>query len=55
MSLSLSLSLCVGACVQTLPHAVVTMHTQGDRVVVGDVQESVHFLKYKSQDNQARP
>jgi len=33
---------------------IVTLHTQGDRIIVGDVQESVHYIKYKSQENQVR-
>ena len=32
-----------------------SLHTQGDRIVVGDVQESFHFVKYKYQDNQLIP
>ncbi|GAM20196.1 hypothetical protein SAMD00019534_033710, partial [Acytostelium subglobosum LB1] len=37
---------------RTLPNQIVTLHTQGDRVVVGDVQESFHFVKYKKTENQ---
>ena len=37
---------------QLLPHAVVTLHTQGDRIIAGDVQESFHYIKYKAMDNQ---
>jgi len=39
---------------QLLPYMIVTLHTQGDRIIVGDVQESVHYIKYKSQENQVR-
>jgi len=28
------------------------IHTQGDRIYVSDVQESVHYVKYKKSDNQ---
>lgn len=31
---------------------IVGIHTQGDRIVVTDVQESVTFAKYKAADNQ---
>ena len=47
---------CAIACLgwQLLPNTIVTLHTQGDRIIAGDVQESVHYLKYKSQDNVVR-
>jgi len=31
---------------------IMTIHTLGNRVVVGDVQESFHFLRYKRPENQ---
>eukprot|EP01133_Synstelium_polycarpum_P001533 gene1533-1790_t len=37
---------------KSLPNHIVSLHAQGDRVVVGDVQESFHFIKYKKVDNQ---
>lgn len=30
---------------------VVTLHTQGDRILIGDVQESIHYAVYKHVDN----
>ncbi|TPX70379.1 hypothetical protein SpCBS45565_g01800 [Spizellomyces sp. 'palustris'] len=33
------------------PSNILTLHTQGDRIVVGDVQESVHFASYRHFDN----
>jgi len=35
-----------------LPTFVRTIHTQGDRIVVGDLCESFHFIKYKKAENQ---
>jgi splicing factor 3B subunit 3 len=34
-----------------IPNCIVTLHTQGERIVIGDTQESVHYAVYKSQDN----
>ena len=35
-----------------LPHMVVDIQTMGSRIFVSDVQEAVHFIKYKAADNQ---
>lgn len=35
-----------------LPRMIKTIHTQGDRIYVGDLAESFHFLKYKRFENQ---
>ena len=35
-----------------LPHLVVGIKSMGSRIYVSDVQEAVHFVKYKSADNQ---
>ncbi len=37
---------------QHIPYLVVDIKTVGDRVIVSDVQESVHFVKYKRAENQ---
>ena len=34
-----------------LPNFVKTLHTVGDRIFVGDLQESFHFMRYKKSDN----
>ena len=36
---------------RTFPSAIVKILTSGDRIYVGDVCESVHFVKYKRQEN----
>jgi len=36
---------------KNLPNLVTQIHTQGDRIYVSDIQESVHFLKYKRSEN----
>jgi len=36
---------------QQFPNCIVTINTQGDRIVVGDIQESVHFASYRHHDN----
>ncbi|KAJ3118747.1 Splicing factor 3B subunit 3 [Phlyctochytrium bullatum] len=33
------------------PNCIVTLHTQGYRIIAGDVQESVHYCVYIPQDN----
>jgi len=33
------------------PVSIVKLQTYGDRIYVGDVAESIHFVKYKRQDN----
>lgn len=35
-----------------IPNLIVAIHTMGSRIVVSDVQESFHFVKYKRQENQ---
>lgn len=35
-----------------IPSMVVSLFAQGDRIVVGDVQESVHYVAYSGPDNQ---
>ena len=37
---------------QHIPYCVVDIKTVGDRIVVSDVQESVHFVKYRRGENQ---
>jgi len=37
---------------KAFPHKIVSLWTQGDRIYVGDVQESVLFAKYKKSENQ---
>jgi hypothetical protein len=39
------------AVMQALPTFVHSIHVNGDRVFVGDMAESVHFLKFKRSDN----
>ncbi|KAI9277669.1 CPSF A subunit region-domain-containing protein [Umbelopsis sp. AD052] len=36
---------------KSVPNAITSLHTQGDRIVIGDVQESVIFAVYKHIDN----
>ncbi|KAF8580455.1 hypothetical protein K439DRAFT_1654330 [Ramaria rubella] len=36
---------------KSFPSAIVTLNTQGSRIVVGDMQESVFFAVYKSPEN----
>ena len=38
--------------IQHIPYAVVDIKTIGDRIVCSDIQESVHFLKYRPLENQ---
>lgn len=35
---------------KNLPNFIKTIHTDGDRIVIGDVSESFHFCKYKKPD-----
>ena len=35
-----------------IPHLVVDIKTVGERIICSDVQESVHFVKYKRSENQ---
>ncbi|CAI7765258.1 unnamed protein product [Closterium sp. NIES-53] len=34
------------------PHAIVSIHACGDRIYVGDVQESFHYVQHSRQENQ---
>ncbi|KAG0304071.1 Splicing factor 3B subunit 3 [Linnemannia gamsii] len=36
---------------RSLPNCIVTLHNQGGRIVIGDVQESVHYASYVAADN----
>ncbi|KAI1313025.1 Splicing factor 3B subunit 3 [Mortierella claussenii] len=36
---------------RAIPNAVVTLHNQGGRIIIGDVQESVHYASYVAADN----
>jgi len=36
---------------KNFPNVIVSLATQGDRIYVGDIQESVFFCKYKKSDN----
>jgi len=36
---------------RSFPNLIVGIHTQGDRIYVSDVQESVHYVKYKKSEN----
>lgn len=42
----------IGLFLQHIPNYIVTIHTIGERIIVGDIQESFHFLRYKRQENQ---
>lgn len=35
-----------------IPHLIVDIHSMGGRVYVSDVQEGVHFVRYKPVENQ---
>jgi splicing factor 3B subunit 3 len=37
---------------QNFPTYITAIQTQGDRIYVSDVQESIHFCKYKRNENQ---
>ncbi|ORZ13418.1 CPSF A subunit region-domain-containing protein [Lobosporangium transversale] len=34
-----------------IPNAIVTLHNQGGRIIIGDVQESLHYASYIPADN----
>ncbi|KAI7862693.1 CPSF A subunit region-domain-containing protein [Spinellus fusiger] len=36
---------------KNIPHCVVSLHTQGDRIIASDIQESIHYAVYKRADN----
>ena len=35
-----------------IPHLVVDIKSVGERIICSDVQESVHFVKYRRSENQ---
>ncbi|CAF0767120.1 unnamed protein product [Didymodactylos carnosus] len=37
---------------KNVPNHIITLHTMGHRVFATDVQESVHFIRYKKMENQ---
>ena len=37
---------------QHIPNFIVGIHTMGNRIVVSDIQESFHFVRYRRQENQ---
>lgn len=37
---------------QHIPNFITSIHTMGDRIIVGDIQESFHFIRYKKHENQ---
>ena len=37
---------------QHIPNFIINIQTSGSRIVVGDVQESFSFVRYKAQENQ---
>ena len=37
---------------QHIPNFVIGIHTIGNRIVVADIQDSFHFVRYKRQENQ---
>ncbi|KAI8334128.1 CPSF A subunit region-domain-containing protein [Blakeslea trispora] len=36
---------------KTLPNCIMSLHTQGHRIIATDIQESVHYVIYKHADN----
>ena len=36
---------------QKLPNFIMGLNTMGTRIVVSDIQESFHFVKYKAREN----
>lgn len=36
---------------RTIPTGIVTLHNQGGRIVIGDVQESIHYASYVASEN----
>lgn len=36
---------------RSIPTSIVTLHNQGGRIVIGDLQESVHYASYIASDN----
>jgi len=39
-------------CFQHIPNFVTGIHTMGNRVIVADIQDSFHFVRYKRAENQ---
>ena len=37
--------------IKTIPNRVVSLQSKGNRIVVGDLQDSVHFISYKNSTN----
>eukprot|EP00249_Psilotum_nudum_P023101 c28748_g1_i1 orf=75-3716(+) len=37
---------------KNFPNTIVSIHTYGDRIYVGDIQESFHYVKYRRDENQ---
>ncbi|KAG0263897.1 Splicing factor 3B subunit 3 [Mortierella polycephala] len=36
---------------RAIPNCIVTLHNQGGRIIIGDIQESVHYASYVAADN----
>ncbi|CAG8605229.1 6855_t:CDS:10 [Paraglomus brasilianum] len=36
---------------KAIPNCVVGLHTQGNRIIVNDIQESIHYASYRPHDN----
>ncbi|OZJ04986.1 hypothetical protein BZG36_01775 [Bifiguratus adelaidae] len=36
---------------KAIPTCIVSLHNQGDRIIIGDMQESVHYAIYRHMDN----
>ncbi|CAO3571904.1 unnamed protein product [Mortierella alpina] len=36
---------------RAIPNSIVTLHNQGGRIIIGDIQESVHYASYVAADN----
>ncbi|ORX89541.1 hypothetical protein K493DRAFT_326164 [Basidiobolus meristosporus CBS 931.73] len=37
---------------KSIPRCIVNLHTQGSRIIICDIQESVHYATYKARENQ---
>ena len=46
-----SLALVMANMVQSFGGAIISLNTQGSRIIVGDMQESVHYAVYKAPEN----
>lgn len=49
--LKVVISVFVCFCLQKLPNFIMGLNTMGTRIVVSDIQESFHFVKYKAREN----